>query len=129
VDEIFTGGSCKERPDDISVSHVGQLGALPGDALNVLTESFIWLLATAPKVLGVTRVDISALEVLHENLHEVGPVMDAMGQRCSSQALAKSARNRGRLRMMKRSSFAYLTGRQGGSHQARAQGLSSQSTW
>jgi hypothetical protein len=76
MDELFAGGSHEEHPDDIGVSHVGQLGALPGEALNVLTESFIRLLATAPEVPGVTRVDIGTLEVPHENFYEVGPVVN-----------------------------------------------------
>jgi hypothetical protein len=41
IDELFAGGSREECSDDIGVSHVGQLSALPGQALNVLTESFI----------------------------------------------------------------------------------------
>jgi hypothetical protein len=41
MDELFVGGSHEECPDDIGVSHIGQLGALPGQAPNVLTESFI----------------------------------------------------------------------------------------
>jgi hypothetical protein len=41
MDELFVGGSREECPDDIGVSHVGQLGALPGEAPNVLMESFI----------------------------------------------------------------------------------------
>jgi hypothetical protein len=81
MDELLVGGSREERANDAGASHVGQLGALPGEALNVLTKSFIRLLAVAPKVPGVTRVDISALEVPHENLHEVGPVVDATGQK------------------------------------------------
>jgi hypothetical protein len=46
----------------------------------VLAGSLIWLLAIAPEVLGVTRAHIGALEVPHENLYEVGPVVDVMGQ-------------------------------------------------
>jgi hypothetical protein len=61
MDELFAGGSREECPDDISVGHVGQLGALPGEALNVLIDSFIWLLAAAPEVPGVTRVNIGTL--------------------------------------------------------------------
>jgi hypothetical protein len=41
MDELFVGGSHEECPDDIGVSHVGQLGALLGEAPNVLMESFI----------------------------------------------------------------------------------------
>jgi hypothetical protein len=44
-------------------------------------ESFIWLLAVAPKVLGISRADISAQEVPHENLHKVSLVVDASGQK------------------------------------------------
>jgi hypothetical protein len=56
-----------------------QLGALLGEAPNVLVESFIWLLVAAPKVLGIARAHVGALEVPHENLYEVGPVVDATG--------------------------------------------------
>jgi hypothetical protein len=56
-----------------------QLGALLGEAPNVLTESFIWLLVAAPEVLGIARVHVGALEVPHENLYEVGLVVDATG--------------------------------------------------
>jgi hypothetical protein len=40
-------------------------------------ESLIQLLAAAPEVPGVARAHIGALEVSNENLHEVGPVVDA----------------------------------------------------
>jgi hypothetical protein len=79
MDELLVGGSHEERSNDIGVNHVGQLGALPGEASNALTESLIRLLAAALEVPGITTADISALEVPHENLHEVGPVMDASG--------------------------------------------------
>jgi hypothetical protein len=41
MDQLFAGGSREERSNDIGVSNVGQLGALPGEALNVLAESLI----------------------------------------------------------------------------------------
>jgi hypothetical protein len=81
MDELFAGGSHEECPNDIGISHVGQLGALPGEAPNVHTESFMQLLAAAPEVPRVTRVNIGTLEVPHENIYEVGPVVDAMGQK------------------------------------------------
>jgi hypothetical protein len=81
MDELFIGGSREKGPDNIGVSHIGQLGALPGEAPNVLMESFIWLLVAAPKVLGVTRADISTLEAPYKNLHEVGPVVDVTGRK------------------------------------------------
>jgi hypothetical protein len=60
TDELLAGSFREERSNDIRVSHVGQLGALPREASNVLTESLIQLLAVAPEVLGITRADISA---------------------------------------------------------------------
>jgi hypothetical protein len=59
---------------------VGQLGALLGEALNVLTKSLIQFLAAAPEIPGITKADIGALEVPHENLHNVSPVVDASGR-------------------------------------------------
>jgi hypothetical protein len=38
---LFVGGTHKECPDDISVSHIGQLSALPGEASNVLSGTII----------------------------------------------------------------------------------------
>jgi hypothetical protein len=81
MDELFVVGSHEERPDDIGVGHIGQLGALSGEAPNVLTESFIRLLVVAPEIPRVTRAYISTLEVPLENLYEVGPVVDATGQK------------------------------------------------
>jgi hypothetical protein len=81
MDQLLVGGSREEHSDDISVNNIGQLSALLGEASNVLTESFIWLLAVAPKVSGVARVHIGALEVPHENQYEVSPVVDATGRK------------------------------------------------
>jgi hypothetical protein len=80
LDQLLAGGPREECSDDISVSNIGQLGALPREVPNVLAESLIWLLAVDPKVLGVARAHIGALEVPHENLHEVSLVVDAVGR-------------------------------------------------
>jgi hypothetical protein len=79
MDEFLAGGSHKECPNDIGVSYIGQLGALPGEASNVLTKSLIRFLVAAPEILGITKANIGALEVTHENLHNVSPVVDASG--------------------------------------------------
>jgi hypothetical protein len=57
VDEFLVGGSREECPNDVNVSYVRQLGALPGKASNVLTKSLIQFLATTPEILGITRAD------------------------------------------------------------------------
>jgi hypothetical protein len=79
MDRLLVGDSCEERSDDIGISNIGKLGALPGEASNVLTESFIQLLAVAPEVPGVARAHIGALEFPYENFYEVSPVVDTMG--------------------------------------------------
>jgi hypothetical protein len=61
-------------------------------------------LVIASEVPRVARAHVGALEVPHENLHEGSPVVDTTGQDVLQQALAKLARNMGRLWMMKRSS-------------------------
>jgi hypothetical protein len=68
MDQLLAGGSCKERSDDIRVSSIGKLNALPGEAPDVLAKSLIRLLPVAPEVLRVARVHIGALEVSHEDL-------------------------------------------------------------
>jgi hypothetical protein len=104
MDQLLAGGSCEERSDDIGVSNVGQLGTLPRKALNVLMEGFIQLLAIAPEVLGVARAHIGALEVHHKTFMRSVQLWMRRARRCSNQALTKSTRNRGRLRLMKWSS-------------------------
>jgi hypothetical protein len=41
MDQLLAGGSHEERSNNIGISNVGQLDALPGEAPNVLTNSFI----------------------------------------------------------------------------------------
>jgi hypothetical protein len=81
MDQHLAGGSREERSDDIGISNVGQLDALPGEAMDVLAESFIWLLAAALEVPRVARAHIGALEVPYENLYKVSPVVDASGRK------------------------------------------------
>jgi hypothetical protein len=63
MDQLLAGGSREEHSDDIGVSNVGQFSTLPGEAPNVLMESFIQLLVVAPELLGVARVHIGVLEI------------------------------------------------------------------
>jgi hypothetical protein len=80
VDEFLAGGSSEECPNDVGVSYVGQLDALSGEASNVLIKSLIRFLVVAPKIPGITRANIDTLEVSHENLYKVSPVVDASGR-------------------------------------------------
>jgi hypothetical protein len=81
MDQLLAGGSREERSDDIGISNVGQLDALPGEVTDVFAESFIRLLAAAPEVPRVARAHVGALEVPHENLYEVSLVVDASGRK------------------------------------------------
>jgi hypothetical protein len=68
VDQRLTGGPRQEGPDHISVDDVGQLIAPPGEAIDVLMESFTWLLPTVLEVPGVSRAHVGALKVTHKDL-------------------------------------------------------------
>jgi hypothetical protein len=48
--QVSTSGAGEECPDDIRVSDVGQLGALLGKSLDVLSQGFPWLLVAASEI-------------------------------------------------------------------------------
>jgi hypothetical protein len=74
--QVATSGAGEERPDDIRVGDVGQLGALLRKPPDVLSRGFLWLLATASEIPGVPRAHIRALEISSEGLDQVVPVED-----------------------------------------------------
>ena len=53
-----------------------ELGALLGEALHVVTQGLAGLLATPLEVPGIPRAHVRALEVAHEDVDQVGPVVD-----------------------------------------------------
>jgi hypothetical protein len=74
--QVATRGAGEERPDDIQVGDVGQLGALLQKPSDVLSQGFPWLLAAASEILGVPRAHVRALEISSESLDQVVPVGD-----------------------------------------------------
>jgi hypothetical protein len=66
----------EESVDDLDVGDAGELGALLGGASHVVTQGLARLLATPLEVPGVPRVHVRALEVAHEDMDQVGPVVD-----------------------------------------------------
>jgi hypothetical protein len=74
--QVAASGASEERPDDIRVSDVGQLGALLQKPPDVLSQGFPWLLAAASEIPGVPRAHVRALEVSSESLDQVVPVGD-----------------------------------------------------
>jgi hypothetical protein len=74
--QVTASGAGEERPDDIRVVDIGQLGALLRKPPNVLSQGFPWLLAAASEVPGVPRAHVRALEVSSEGLDQVIPVGD-----------------------------------------------------
>jgi len=50
--------------------------ALLGESLHEVSEGLIGLLSVAPKVPGISKAHICALEVPDEDLDQVGPVVD-----------------------------------------------------
>ena len=74
--QVVASGAGEERPDDIRVGDVGQLGALLRKPPDVVSQGFPWLLAVASEIPRVPRAHIRALEVSSEGLDQVVPVRD-----------------------------------------------------
>jgi hypothetical protein len=74
--QVSASGAGEERPDDIRVGDIGQLGALHRKPPDVLSQGFPWLLAAASEILGVPRAYVRALEIFSEGLDQVVPVGD-----------------------------------------------------
>jgi hypothetical protein len=78
--QVATSGAGEERPDDIRVGDVGQLGALLRKSSDVVSQGFPWLLAAASEIPRVPRAHICALEVSSEGLDQVVLVGDLRGR-------------------------------------------------
>src|SRR6185436_15329466 len=65
-----------EGVDDLDMGDAGELGALLGEASHVVTQGLAGLLATPFEVPGVPRAHVRALEIAHEDMDQVGPVVD-----------------------------------------------------
>jgi hypothetical protein len=74
--QVAASGAGEERPDDIRVGDVGQLGALLRKPSDVLSQGLSWLLAAASEIPGVPGAHVRALEVSSESLDHVVPVGD-----------------------------------------------------
>ena len=76
VHQVPARRTLEESVDDLDVGDAGELGALLGEASHVVTQGHIGLLAAPFEVPGVPRAHVRALEVAHEDLDKVGPVVD-----------------------------------------------------
>jgi hypothetical protein len=74
--QVTASGAGEERPDDIRVGDVGQLGALLRKSPDVLPQGFLWLLTAALEIPRVPRAHVCALEVSSEGFDQVVPVGD-----------------------------------------------------
>jgi hypothetical protein len=74
--QVAVSGAGEERPDDIRVGDVGQLGALLRKPPDVLSQGFPWLLAAASEIPRVPRAHVRALEVSSEGFDQVVRVGD-----------------------------------------------------
>jgi hypothetical protein len=72
--QVAASGAGEERPNDIRVGDVGQLGALLRKSPDVVSQGFPWLLAAASEIPGVPRAHVRALEVSSEGFDQVVPV-------------------------------------------------------
>jgi len=76
MNELFAGGSCGKRSDDIGVGDLGQLVVLFGEAPDVVPEGLARFLLAAAEVPGVTRACVCAPKVSYEDFDQIAPVED-----------------------------------------------------
>ena len=76
VHQIPARRALEEGIDDLDVGDARELGALLGEASNVVVKGFVGLLLAPSEIPGVPRAHVSALEVSHEDLDQVIPVTD-----------------------------------------------------
>ena len=67
MDQGLVGGPRQESSYDVGVGDVGQLIALPREAPDVPTKSFLELLSVVFEILCVPRTCVCALEVSHKD--------------------------------------------------------------
>ena len=82
----------EEGVDDLDVGDAGEFGALLGEAPHVVTQVLIGLLETPFEVPGVPRAHVRALEVAHEDMDQVGPVVDLIRRQVLEHVRVASAR-------------------------------------
>ena len=104
--EIPARGAQMKGTSDFGVLDAGELGALLGEATDVIPQRLIGLLSAPLKIPRVPRAHVHALKVSHENLDQITQLWIWLAGRCSSQVRAGSARCWGGLRMMTASSVA-----------------------
>ena len=68
MNQGLVGGPGQENSYDVGVGDVGQVVALPGEALDVPTEGLTGLLTIVLEVPQVPRALVCALEVPHKDL-------------------------------------------------------------
>ena len=67
--------------NDFGVLDAGELGALLGEATDVVPQRLIGLLLAPSEIPRVPRMHVRALEVSHENLDQISLVMDLVGRK------------------------------------------------
>ena len=79
VDERLVGHATDEGVDHIGIGDVGELVALLGEALDVLSESPIGPLCVVAEVPRVFGLSVRTLEVPDKDIVEVSLAVDAAG--------------------------------------------------
>ena len=81
MNQGLTGGPRQESSYNVSIGDVRQLVALPGEAMDVPTKGFSGLLSVVFEIPWVPRMLVHALKVPHEDLFQVCPTLDSVGQK------------------------------------------------
>ena len=65
--------------NDFGVGDAGELGALLGEASDVVSQGLVGLLTAPSEVPRISRTHVCALKIAHEGSDQVGPIVDLIG--------------------------------------------------
>lgn len=76
MNQCLVGGVIGEGTDHVSVGDIGEFVSLLGEPPDVILKAFSTLLNASLEVLRAPEAFISALEISHESVNEVGPLVE-----------------------------------------------------
>jgi hypothetical protein len=76
VDKGLAHGTILESGDNLVVGHVGELGAVLGEAAYIVIETLSLLLPAMAKLVGIDGPGVGALEVPYEGISKLGPAVE-----------------------------------------------------
>jgi hypothetical protein len=98
--EVPAGGALEEGVHDLRLGHARELCAALGETPYEVPERLAGLLGACAQVPGVSRAYVRALEVPHEGVYQIVPVVDLAGRQMLKPHPCRVGEVNSRLQMM-----------------------------